>query len=247
MEINFSGKRALVTGAGRGIGNQVVKRLLSAGATVVAVSKTKRLLDQLKSEHPQVEIICIDIGNWNETKEAISKHAGPIDLLVNNAAYAKLTPVVGAAVTEQECNDHFDVNVKGIINITQIVAQGMIDRKNGGSIVNVSSQAGLVALKDHLVYCASKAAVDSLTKVFALEYGPFNIRTNAVNPTVTMTDMAKVGWSEKEKADAMLSKIPLGRFAEVPEVVDAIVYLLSDKSSMINGTLIPIDGGYTAC
>jgi L-xylulose reductase len=247
MEINFSGKRVLVTGAGRGIGNQVVRRLLSAGATVIAVSKTQRNLDQLKDEYPTLVTICIDIGNWKETKEAITKHAGAIDLLVNNAAYAKLTPVIGAEVTEQECDDHFDVNVKGIINITQIVAKGMIERKKGGSIVNVSSQAGLAALKDHLVYCASKAAVDALTKVFALEYGPFNIRVNSVNPTVTMTDMAKVGWSEKAKADAMIAKIPLGRFAEVSEVVDTIIYLLSDKSSMINGTLIPIDGGFLAC
>ena len=247
MEINFSGKRVLVTGAGRGIGKDLVVRLVSAGATVVAVSKTQRNLDELKKEYPSIETICIDIGNWNETKEAITKHAGRIDLLVNNAAYAKLTPVIDHEVTEQECDDHFDVNVKAIINITQIVAKGMIERKTGGSIVNVSSQAGLAALKDHLVYCATKSAVDSMTRVMALEYGPYNIRTNSVNPTVALTDMGKRAWSDPEKANGMLSKIPLGRFAEVPEIVDTIVYLLSDKSSMINGTVIPIDGGFTAC
>ena len=123
----------------------------------------------------------------------------------------------------------------------------MIDRKSGGAIVNLSSQAGLAALKDHLVYGAAKAAVDGLTRNMALEYGPHNIRTNSVNPTVTWTDMAKVGWSDPAVAADMVSKIPLGRFAEPPEVVDAIMFLLSDKSSMVNGITLPIDGGFVAC
>ena len=123
----------------------------------------------------------------------------------------------------------------------------MIARGSGGSIVNVSSQAGLAALKDHMVYNATKAAIDAVTKVSALEYGPYNIRVNSVNPTVVMTDMGKIGWSDPVKANDMLSKIPLHRFAEVSEVVDTIVYLLSDKASMVSGTLVPIDGGFLAC
>jgi len=246
MEISFSGKRALVTGAGRGIGKEVVKRLVSSGASVVAISRTAENLQQLKSELPSVETICVDIGDWSATKEAL-KDIGHIDLLVNNAAYAKLTPVVGAEVTEEDCDNHFNVNVKAIVNITQFVANRMRERGSGGSIVNVSSQAGIAALKDHLIYCASKAAVDSLTKVFALEFGPYNIRTNSVNPTVVWTDMAKAGWSDEEKKKGMLSKIPLGRFCEPSEVVDTIVYLLSDKSAMINGVVLPIDGGFLAC
>lgn len=137
--------------------------------------------------------------------------------------------------------------MKAIINITQIVAQGMIDRKSGGAIVNMSSQAGLAALADHLVYSAAKGAVDAITRVLALEYGPYGIRTNSVNPTVTWTDMAKVGWSDPKVASDMISKIPLGRFAQPSEVVDAIMYLLSDRSSMINGITLPIDGGFVAC
>ena len=116
-----------------------------------------------------------------------------------------------------------------------------------GSIVNISSQAGMVALQDHVAYCASKGAVDQITRVSALELGPFNIRCNSVNPTVVETDMGKRGWSDPAKRQWMMEKIPLRRFADVDDVVDAIVYLLSDRSAMINGVILPIDGGFTAC
>lgn len=122
----------------------------------------------------------------------------------------------------------------------------LIASGKGGSIVNISSQASMSALKDHLAYGLSKAALDQVTRIYALELGPHNIRVNSVNPTVTMTDMAKVGWSDPVKAANMLSKIPLGRFAEPQEVVDTVLFLLSDKANMINGVILPIDGGYMA-
>ena len=195
-----------------------------------------------------MKTVCVDLSNWNETKKAL-KDVGPVDLLVNNAAYAKLTPLVApsAEISETDCDDHFNINVKAVVNVTQIVAKGMMDSKKGGAIVNVSSQASIAALKDHLIYSATKGALDSMTKVMALEYGPFKIRTNSVNPTVTMTEMAKVGWSDPQIAKAMRDKIPLDKFAEVDEVVDVILYLLSDKASMINGVLLPVDGGFCAC
>nr|CAI5860563.1 unnamed protein product [Callosobruchus analis] len=133
-----------------------------------------------------------------------------------------------------------------MINVTQIVVQDLVARKAPGSIVNVSSQASLVGLNNHTVYCATKGAVDSFTRAAALEYGPKNIRVNAVNPTVIMTDMGRLGWSDPKVANPMLEKIPLRRFGEVHEVVDAVTYLLSDKASMITGTCLPIDGGYVA-
>lgn len=193
-----------------------------------------------------MKTVCLDISNWNETKKAIQS-LGPIDLLVNNAAFAKLTPLINNEISEEDCDNHLAVNVKAVVNVTQIVASQMIQRKSGGAIVNISSQASIAALKDHLIYSATKGAIDAMTKVMALEYGPYGIRTNSINPTVTMTEMAKVGWSDPVVAEGMLSKIPLGRFAEVEDVVDVILYLLSDKASMINGVLLPIDGGFTAC
>ena len=115
-----------------------------------------------------------------------------------------------------------------------------------GSIVNVSSQAGIVALKDHLVYCASKGAVDQVTRVLALELGPFEIRVNSVNPTVVITDMSKHIWLDAQRKKKVLENIPLGKFAETKNVVDVIIFLLSEQADMISGAIVPIDGGYTA-
>jgi L-xylulose reductase len=122
----------------------------------------------------------------------------------------------------------------------------MKNKGKGGSIVNVSSIAGIIGFKDHLVYGATKAALDMMTKIMALELGPFNIRVNSVNPTVTWTDMASVGWSDPIKREKMLDKHPLHRFAEPSDVANTIIYLLSDKSNMISGTLVPIDGALSS-
>merc|ERR1719367_2049102 len=140
----------------------------------------------------------------------------------------------------------FNSNVKQVINVTQVVVTKMMAEGRGGSIVNVSSQASQAALADHTVYCATKGALDMITKVAALEFGPHQIRVNAVNPTVTMTEMGKVGWSDPAKAGPMLAKIPLGRFAEVDDVVQCIVFLLGPGSALVNGITMPIDGGFLA-
>lgn len=118
---------------------------------------------------------------------------------------------------------------------------------DGASIVNLSSLAGLRALANHSVYSASKAAVDGLTRAFALEFGPRRIRVNSVNPTVILTKMSIPNWSEPTKAEKMKSRIPLHRFGELNEVSDPIIFLLSDKSSFINGNSLPIEGGCCAC
>lgn len=137
-----------------------------------------------------------------------------------------------------------NVNVKAVFNVTQALLPNMND---GGSIVNLSSLAGLRALANHSIYSASKAAVDSLTRSFALELGPRNIRVNSINPTVVLTKMSIPNWSEPTKAEKMKSRIPLHRFAELNEVSDPIIFLLSNKSSFINGHSLPIDGGCCAC
>lgn len=243
MNISFQGKRILVTGAGQGIGKDLALRLSKYKAEVIALSRTSDNLNKLLVEDPKIIPVCVDLKDWNATRKAV-ENILPIDLLVNNAGVARLSPFLDA--TQEEFDLVFNVNVKAIMNVSQLVAKNMIKRNVGGSIVNISSQASKAALKDHAVYCSSKGAVDMLTKTMALELGPFNIRVNAVNPTVVLTEMGKLGWSDKDKASSMLSKIPLGRFAETNEVVDAIVYLLSDRSSMINGITLPVDGGFLA-
>jgi NAD(P)-dependent dehydrogenase (short-subunit alcohol dehydrogenase family) len=122
----------------------------------------------------------------------------------------------------------------------------MIARGQGGAIVNLSSQASQVALADHAAYCASKGALDQLTRVMALELGPHQIRVNAVNPTVTLTSMGALAWGDPAKGDPMKAKIPLGRFALPRDVAHAVAYLLSDQADMIHGVTLPVDGGFLA-
>ncbi|CAH2236805.1 jg8564 [Pararge aegeria aegeria] len=243
MEISFKGKRILVTGAGQGIGRGIAVELWRAGANIVALSRTRSHLESLQSEYPSIDIVDVDITDWDKTRQVVDS-LGHFDALVNNAAVAVCEPFL--TCTAADFDKTFNVNVKAALNISQVVAKKMVENKTHGTIVNISSQASKAALKDHAIYSASKAALDALTRAMALELGPHGIRVNAVNPTVTMTAMAKVGWSDPERSAEMKAKIPLGRFGEVFEVVNAVVFLLSEKSTMINGVELPIDGGFLA-
>ncbi|CAF4554083.1 unnamed protein product, partial [Rotaria sp. Silwood1] len=225
------------------IGNSLALRLAQLGAKVIAISKTDKHLKELAAQNNNIIPVCVDLSDWKATKEAIKSHL-PIQLLVNNAAISILDSFL--EIKPDDFNTVFNVNVRSIICISQEIARDLIERKLPGSIVNVSSLAAAAALKDHSIYCSSKAAVDSLTRVMALELGPHQIRVNSVQPTVVLTDMGRMAWSEEKKAAGMLSRIPLNRFAEVEDVVEPIIFLLSNKSQMINGTCLPIDGGYLA-
>lgn len=137
-----------------------------------------------------------------------------------------------------------NINVKALFNVTQCVSPRI---KNGGSIVNLSSLAGLRAFPDHALYHISKAGVDALTRSLALEFGPRHIRVNSVNPTACMTEMGRAVWSDKAKAEGLWSRIPLYRFAELRKVVDPILFFLGSPSSFISGHSLPIEGGFSAC
>lgn len=240
-DFDFHNKTVCVTGAGRGIGKSLALRLAQLGAKVIAVSKTDENLKQLVAENPNIVPVCVDLSDWQATKDAIKPHL-PIQYVVNNAAMAILDSFLD--VKPEDFDTLFNINVRSIICISQEIARDLIARKLPGSIVNVSSQASAAALRDHSVYCSTKAAVDGLTRVMALELGAHQIRVNSVQPTVVLTDMGKIGWSDEKKAAGMLSKIPLNKFAEVEDVVEPIIFLLSDKSQMINGVGLPIDGGF---
>lgn len=240
MDIRFDGKRILVTGAGKGIGRDIARLLAACGAQVVALSRTQADLDSLAGE-VNCETITVDIGDANQARSAAAQ-AGVVHMLVNNA---------GISIPESFLDtspDSFDqtmaVNVRGSMIVSQVVARGMIDRGLGGAIVNVSSQASQASLADHTAYCASKGALDQLTRVMALELGPHNIRVNAVNPTVTMTPMGKMAWSDPARSGPMLAKIPLGRFADPIDVAHAVAFLLSEQADMIHGATLPVDGGF---
>ncbi|XP_074080952.1 carbonyl reductase [NADPH] 2-like [Macrotis lagotis] len=243
MQINFSGLRALVTGAGKGIGRDTVKALLDSGAKVVAVSRTKEDLVSLSRECPGLEPVCVDLGDWEATEHALG-NIGPIDLLVNNAAVLLIEPFL--EISKEAFDRSINVNLRSVIQVSQMVAKGMIARGVPGSIVNVSSMASQSTFSNLASYSSTKSAMDMLTKVMAQELGPHKIRVNTVNPTVVLTTMGKKVSSDPEFANALKKRTPLKKFAEVEDVVYSILFLLSDKSAMTNGSGILVDGGYQA-
>jgi NAD(P)-dependent dehydrogenase (short-subunit alcohol dehydrogenase family) len=248
MEIRFDGKRALVTGAGKGIGKLLSIKLAEAGANVIAISRTKSDLDALKAMNPEkIQTLCLDIGKWNETREAL-KGIGPVDLLVNNAGILDVKEF--GEMTEEEVDRTFNINVKAVINITQLIASEMKSRGKGGSIVNISSILAEFVLPAHGIYCASKGAVHQLTRTMAVEYGPHKIRVNDVDPTVVRTPMAeKLGIYDagNQFSENLINKTPLRRFAEPEDIVGPVFFLLSDYASMITGAALPVDGGVSVC
>lgn len=240
MELNFAGKRALVTGAGKGIGREIASLLSSFGAEVIAVGRTAADLDDLANEIG-CETATVDVSDVERTMR-VAEALGVVDLLVNNAGISR--PQSFLDTTVRDFDDTIAVNVRGVMIVSQIVARGMIERGTGGAIVNVSSQASMVALQDHASYCASKGALDQLSRVMALELGPYGIRVNCLNPTVTLTPMGAMAWGDPAKSGPMLDKIPIGRFAKPLDVAHAAAYLLSDAAGMIHGATLPVDGGY---
>ncbi|KAK4295506.1 hypothetical protein Pmani_031944 [Petrolisthes manimaculis] len=213
------------------------------GAEVFALSKTEANLSSLKDECPSITTITIDLTNWEATREAVKKIT-PIHMLVNSAGINIILPFLDA--TPESFDLMFNLNVKAVMNVSQIVASDLITRHLKGSIVSISSQSGQRAIKDRTVYCSTKGALDMMTKVMALELGSKGIRVNNVSSTVVMTKMGREGYSDPSRANSMLARIPQGKFAEVEDVVNAVVYLLSDESDMVNGHMLPVDGGFLA-
>jgi NAD(P)-dependent dehydrogenase (short-subunit alcohol dehydrogenase family) len=238
VRFDFSGQRVLVTGASSGIGREVAQQLLACGAEVYAMGRDRAALAALGCQ-----AISVDMA-YQAQLAAVLAELPVMHGLVNCAGISILEPA--ASVSAEAFDQVMTVNVRAAAMVAASVAKAMIDARVAGSIVNVSSQASLVALDDHLSYCASKGAMDAMTRVQCGEWGRHGIRVNSVNPTVTLTPMAQMAWSEPSKRDPALAAIPLGRFAETSEVAEPILFLLSSAASMISGISMPIDGGYTS-
>ncbi|XP_005186167.1 L-xylulose reductase [Musca domestica] len=239
MYENMKNKTILVTGAGAGIGNELCRQLAQAGANVIAVARSTEQLKELRSFSPSIKTLQVDLKDWQQVRQTLAT-VPDLDGLVNNAAVAIIRPFT--ELTEQDFDNTFDVNIKAVFNVTQTVLPKL---KPNSCIVNVSSLAASRSFDGHTVYSATKAAVDSLTRSLALELGPRKIRVNSVNPTVVLTKMGRDNWSDPAKSGPLLAHIPQNRFCEVQEVVDGIVYLLSDKSSFVNGHHLNLEGGYS--
>ncbi|MGY6163861.1 SDR family oxidoreductase [Paraburkholderia strydomiana] len=238
----LTGKTALVTGAGKGIGRATVQLLAERGARVIAMNRTHADLQTL-AEETGWETVCVDLAVAAATRKAADA-VQPVDLLVNCAGIVELQPFLDTSI------EAFDaimaVNVKAAMIVGQSCARSMIARGVHGSIVNVSSLSATVGLPRHAAYCASKAALDALTRVMAVELGPHGIRVNTVNPVVTLTPMAEKAWSDPAKSATMLARIPLNRFVQPLEVARTIAYLLSDDAAMVSGVSLAVDGGFQA-
>jgi NAD(P)-dependent dehydrogenase (short-subunit alcohol dehydrogenase family) len=249
LEIDLSGRLAVVTGAGKGIGRAICLELARAGADIFGVSRTYADLESLGEE---VDVLgvryssCVADLSSSASAEEVARRAeafGAVNILVNNAGVARTGPAED--LTEADWDYVMDTNLKGAFFVAQAIGRNMLER-GSGRIVNVSSQAGLVGLRDHAAYCASKAGLGLLTKVLAVERGPRGVAVNAVAPTVILTPMGEQVWGDPKIGSPMLAKIPLGRFGQPEEVAGTVAFLASDLAGMINGEIVAIDGGYTA-
>ena len=248
---NLKNKTAVVTGAGKGLGRACAIALAEAGANLVIVSRTKKDLEKVSKVIKKLRSKCksyvCDITNYNEIKEIINKQA-KIDILVNNAG--NNIPEHFTKVKTKNMEYLVKINTVATFNIAQLCALKMIKSKNrkkiGGAIVNMSSQMGHVGGPIRSVYNMNKWGLEGLTKGMSLDLANYNIRVNTVCPTFVVTPMTKKFLKDKKFKRETLNNIPLGRFAELSEISSAVVFLASDAASMITGTSLLVDGGWTA-
>src|SRR5690349_4930951 len=242
----LDGQVALVTGANRGIGAGLAVALGEAGANVVLAARNADDLTELAASIPGSSTVTIDLADVASIRSAVAQveeSHGRIDVLVNNAGVGANHPALD--VTEADWDSMMDVNLKGLFFCSQAVARGMVERGHG-RIIHMSSQASVVGIVDHAVYCASKGGVNQLTRVMALEWSRSGVTTNAVGPTFTYTPGTAERLDDPTYRDGVLDRIPARRLAEISDVAGAVVYLASDAARLVTGTLLLVDGGWTA-
>lgn len=243
----LDGKRALVTGAGRGIGLAAASALSEAGAFVTLAARTMREIEAaaeaIRRRGGQASALSVDLCDVGAAAKALAA-AGPFDILINNAGTNRPAPF--AEVKVEDFDLVFGINVRAAFFAAQAVARGLIDAGRPGSIIHISSQLGHVGAAGRSVYCASKHAIEGLMKSMAVELAPHGVRVNTIGPTFIETPMTRPFLAEEAFRAAVLSKIKLGRLGLVEDVMGAIVFLASDAAAMITGASLLVDGGWTA-
>ena len=248
---NLKNKTAVVTGAGKGIGRACAIALAEAGANLIIISRTQKDLNEVSKKIKRLKSKCktyvCDITNYNQIKNIINK-IPKIDILINNAG--NNIPEHFTKVKTRNMEYLVRINTIATFNLAQLCALKMIKTKNrkkiGGAIVNMSSQMGHVGGPIRSVYNMTKFGLEGLTKGMSIDLAKFNIRVNTVCPTFVVTPMTKKFLKNKKFKRETLNNIPIGRFAELSEVASAAVFLASDAASMITGTSLLVDGGWTA-
>ena len=244
---SLEGRRALVTGAGRGIGLASALALAGAGAAVTLVSRTSGEIEAAAAEIVRrggsAYVLVLDVNDGRAFAEAMTA-APPFDILVNNAGTNRPAPFLDVSPADY---DHvFGLNVRAAFFVAQAVARGMVEAGRGGSIINMSSQMGHVGAAGRTVYCATKHAIEGMTKAMAAELGPKTIRVNSLCPTFIETPMTAPFLADAAFRSFALGKIKLGRLGRVEDVMGAVVFLASDASALMTGSAVMLDGGWTS-
>jgi NAD(P)-dependent dehydrogenase (short-subunit alcohol dehydrogenase family) len=243
----LDGRRALVTGASSGLGLACAAALADAGAHVILAARGRERLeeaaDAITTAGGSVETLIMDIADVGAIAEKLEP-LGALDVLINSAGTARHSPAV--ETTLEDYNAVTDTNVRGAYFLSVCVAKGMMGDNKKGSIINVSSQMGIVGGIDRAVYCGTKHAVEGFTKAMAIEFGPMGIRVNTLSPTFIRTPLAEQTLSNPERLAWIESKIKLGRIGELSDIMGPAVFLASDASALITGTSLLVDGGWTA-
>ncbi len=246
LSFRLDGKVALVTGASRGLGAGIATGLLEAGATVVGTSReatsAKRLAEQLGSAPIVMDVT--DVSSVRGGIDRVASEYGRLDVLVNNAGLN--VPQSVFEVDESSWDSVTNTNLKGTFFAAQAAARHMVEQGEGGRIVNVASQAGVVGIEERSAYGASKGGVLTLTKILAIELAQYEITVNAVAPTFVATELTRSTLEDPTWRERILSRIPLGRVGEVEDVAAATVYLASPAAAMVTGHTLLVDGGWTA-
>ena len=247
---SLANRTALVTGASRGIGAEICSVFADAGADIVASARDAAALEEVaetvRAKGRTCTVIAAELADPAEVerlaREALAA-AGEIDILVNNAGIARLGPAL--ELDAAAWDETMAVNLRAPFLLARALAPGMIRRRRG-KIVNVSSQAGTIAMEEHVAYSASKAALDAMTRGLMIEWARHDVQVNSICPTVVMTAMGRQVWGPDEKSGPVLARMPARRFGETVEVADLALYLASDASNLINGESVMIEGGYSA-
>ena len=243
----LDGKRALVTGAGRGIGLAAVAALADAGAHVTLAARTSKEIedaaDAIRSRGERAEALTLDVRDVEAVRNAIGAQP-PFDILVNNAGTNKPSPFVDVKV--EDFDFVFSLNVRAAYFVAQAVARRLVEAKKPGSIINMSSQMGHVGGPTRTVYCATKHAMEGFTKAMAIELAPHKIRVNTLAPTFIETPMTRPFFQNESFRDDTLRRIKLGRLGQLDDLTGAIVFLAGDASALMTGTSLVVDGGWTA-
>jgi NAD(P)-dependent dehydrogenase (short-subunit alcohol dehydrogenase family) len=243
----LDGKRALVTGAGRGIGLACAVALAEAGAHVVCAARSENeitnLAHALCAQGWSAEPLVMDVCDLAASETLIAQN-GPFDILVNNAGTNRPRPMID--IEPEDFDAVMDLNVRAAYFAARNVARGLVAAGKTGSIITISSQMGHVGGPNRSIYCASKHAMEGMTKALAIELGPQGIRANTLCPTFILTELTKPYFENPAFKDWVLSKIKLGRIGTLEDLMGPVLFLASDASALVTGTALMVDGGWTA-